>query len=388
MKKRVQFVLYMGFFTLGLILSISGPMISTIRLDINMSYSQVGLILSGYSIGVLLIALVGGYLADKYGKKPFLIIGGIILAIGLLGCMVSNSFALLMASTTFAGIGFGIYEIGINALCSDYNDSNKGSAMSLLHLTSGIGAIIGPFVVTLCLDLLKSWRIVYGILAVFPIIVTLILWQVNIDKKISNNSNNNVKHRLPLDNKFLWISGIFCFVYVGIESTASGWLPTYWQYISPKSLISASFVSIIFWSSVTAGRLVSGKIADKVGFTKFIVFASLGTMVLAISWVIVPFKIFTIIAILLLGGFLSGIFPIIMASVTTRFSSISAEVSSFVVIIGYLGGFFMPLVIGNSIDFVGIAKIPLFVCGLSLLLFVCANLVKKFESLAGRNFDG
>lgn len=377
MKKRLRWSQYIGFITIGLVSSIIGPMLSAIKLEINLSYSQAGLILSGQFLGMLLTVLIGGRLADKYGKKPFLLGGGAFLSIGLFGSMFSHSYITLLAWTVISGIGFGTYEVGINALCSDSNDSNKGTAMNFLHFFYGLGAISGPVLVTLCINLIKSWRLVYGISAFFPIIVTIMLWPLVINKNVATT---NVKHSLPYKNKFIWISGIFCFLYVGIEVSTSGWLPTYWHFISPNSLIPASLTATIFWSTLTIGRLFSGKIADKVGFGKFLIFASLGIIILSLSWAIIPFKLGILFVILLLGLALAGIFPTMMASVTSQYPHISGEISAFISIFSSLGGSLIPSAIGGSVDFIGIAKIPLLICGLSVLLFISANLMKRFDN--------
>jgi MFS family permease len=158
---RLKMSQYLGFITIGLVSSIIGPMIATIKLDIPMSYSQVGFILSGQFAGMLPTVLIGGYLSDKYGKKPILIAGGGILSLGLLGSMLSRNYTSLLIWTLIIGIGFGIYEVGINALCSDSSDSNKGGAMNYLHFFFGIGAIVGPLIVTLSLKLFSSWHLVY-----------------------------------------------------------------------------------------------------------------------------------------------------------------------------------------------------------------------------------
>ncbi|MBC8059491.1 MAG: MFS transporter [Clostridiaceae bacterium] len=376
MDKRLQWSQYIGFITIGLVSSIIGPMLSAIQSDINLNYSQAGLVLSGQFLGMLLTVIIGGYLADKYGKKLFLIVGGAFLSIGLFGSMLSHNYVNLLICTIVSGIGFGAYEVGINALCADSTDSNKGNAMNFLHFFFGLGAILGPVLATLCINLLKSWRLVYGISALFPILVTVILWPLVINKPLLTDG---VKHSIPYKNKFIWISGIFCFLYVGIEVSTSGWLPTYWKHISPNSLIPASLTATIFWSTLTVGRLFSGKLADKFGFSKFLIFTSLGVIVITLSWVLIPFKLVTLFAILLLGGFLAGIFPTMMASVTSQYPNVSGEISAFISIFASLGGFLVPSAIGRSIDFIGIVKIPLILCGLAVLLFISANLTKKFE---------
>lgn len=374
MNKRLLWPQYLGFITIGLVSSIIGPMLTAIRLDIRMDYGQAGLILSGQFLGMLPTVLISGYLADKYGKKSFLICGSIFLVAGLTGSMLSTGYITLLVWTIISGIGYGAYEVGINALCSDVNDSNKGSAMSFLHFFFGLGAILGPVLVTLCLKLINNWRFVYGITAIFPIIVAIMLLPLTIGK----NPENSTVRDLPYKSMLIWVSGILCFIYVGIEVSISGWLPAYWSSVSPHSLIPASLTATIFWITLTAGRLLCGRIVDRLGFSKFLFFACLAILILTLGWIVIPWKTWILFTAFLLGFFLSGIFPTVMASATSGYPHISGKISAFITLFASLGGSLIPSAIGKSADWAGISKFPLFICGLAVMLFLIANLRRRY----------
>ena len=111
----MTWIQYLGFITIGLISGITGPIITAIRNDISMSYTQSGIIISGQFIGMFLVVIAGGYIADRFGKKLFLIVGSILLVIGLTGSMLSFNYIELLIFIVILGIGFGIYEIGRTA---------------------------------------------------------------------------------------------------------------------------------------------------------------------------------------------------------------------------------------------------------------------------------
>ena len=67
----------------------------------------------------------------------------------------------------------------------------------------------------------------------------------------------------------------------------------------------------------------------------------------------------------------------IFCSTLTSGRLFSEEISAFISIFTSFGGSLVPTAIGSSIDFVGIAKIPVLICGLSILLFIFASLIKK-----------
>lgn len=369
MEKRLIWCQYVGFITIGLVSSIIGPMLAFIQKDIQMNYSEAGIILSGQFLGMLFTVFIGGYLADKYGKKPFLLVGSVVLILGLVSSMLSHTYMNLLIWTIVSGIGFGVYEVGINALCSDCAHSNKGSAMNFLHFFFGVGAIFGPILATLCIKLGGSWRLTFALTALLPLFVIFILAPIRIPAPKHQPTS---KHTLPYKRMFIWISGLFCFLYVGIEVSIYGWIPAYWQSMYSKSLIPASLTGSIFWFTLTIGRIVCGKFVDKIGFSKFLIGTSFGMAILTLSWSVLPSEYVILVVILLLGLFLAGIFPTLMASVTSEYPNISGEISAFISIFSALGGFFIPSAIGKSADLVGINKVPFIICGLSILLFFSA----------------
>jgi fucose permease len=366
---RIKLSQYMGFITIGLVSSIIGPMLSAISLDIQMSYSQAGLVLSGQFLGMLLTVLLGGYLADKYGNKLFLLTGGTILSLGLLGSVFSQTYLTLFVWTIVSGIGFGTYEVGINSLCSDQADSNKGRELNFLHFFFGFGAILGPILVTICLRVFDNWRFVYCIAAIFPIIVSIMLWPLLIKPKAPEPS---IKRKLPYKDSLIWISCLLIFIYVGIEVSIYGWIPQYWEKLSTQPIIPASLVSTVFWVALTLGRLISGRIVDRMGFSKFIATVSFGTLALTLVWTFTSYPLIILIIILLIGFLLSGLFPTIIASSTSNYAGISGRIVAFLSVFSSLGGFLIPSAIGKSADVIGIIKLPLIIFGLTLLLFIVA----------------
>src|SRR5437867_4703825 len=144
MKLSLLLTQYLGFVTLGMAMSVVGPLVPATRGEIPMSYLQAGTVLSGQFLGMLVTVPFGGYLADRFGKKAFLLGSGLVFAAGLFGCAASRSFPALLSSCVLAGIGGGGYEVGINALQADHAGVDSGKAMNLLHFFYGVGAIAGP----------------------------------------------------------------------------------------------------------------------------------------------------------------------------------------------------------------------------------------------------
>ncbi len=366
MNRKVLFVQYLGFITIGLVASIIGPLLMDIRNELHLSYSQAGFILSGQFIGILIAVLLGGLLADRYGKKLYLLTGSFLLFIGLFGSMLAGNYEWLLTFTIVSGVGFGTYEVGMNALCADTSDQNKGAAMNILHVFFGIGAVAAPVLATILLRITASWRPVFGLIGIFPMLVGVVLITLLLP---SGSTAPKTKQNLPYKKGFIWLAGIAIVIYIGIESTFFGWLPAYYQ--SFPSLIPASLITVVFWLALTIGRLTGSWIVGRIGLAGFlIVIPGFSTILAGIWYLYTDLSGIALSMIFLLGIVLAGFYPTVMASVTSRYSDRTAEVSAFITLFMAVGGFIIPVGIGRLADWFGIAIIPLIVLGLSLLLLI------------------
>ncbi|HEX2954444.1 MAG TPA: MFS transporter, partial [Bacillota bacterium] len=159
--RQLLFVEYLGYITIGIVANMMGPSLIAIRSSFHLNYSQSGLVLSMQFFGMLISVILGGVIADRYGKKPYILAGGLFLTAGLVGVMISGNFLTLILSIIIIGIGYGAYSVGINALGADYAGPNPGKALNLLHLFFGVGAIVSPLIVSFTQSIWQSWRPVF-----------------------------------------------------------------------------------------------------------------------------------------------------------------------------------------------------------------------------------
>ncbi|MGE5631618.1 MAG: MFS transporter [Caulobacteraceae bacterium] len=380
MKHTSKLVQYIGFISVGIIANIIGPLLPAIRTDISINYSQGGLLLSVQFIGMLVTSMIGGYFMDRSGKGPFMLAGSALIIAGLVGCMTAGSYISLYVLNLVTGFGYGIYETGINALCADSSEENKGSDMNFVHFFYGVGAIIAPLIAWFSTDYLGNWRYCFGFALIAPVIVSILLLSNKIEehKTVQNRSEQSEnKGSNPLSSLFLWTAGFAMFFYVGVEVSTGGWITVFWNTLVPGSIIPASITATIFWLFLTVGRLISGRIADHIGLTNYMLAASIGTLLLTVLWSVLPSGIWTLIIVALLGILLSGQFPTAMAVSTAHFPGKTGMTAAFISVFAGLGGFFIPSVIGRLADTFSISILPYAVLALSVLLVTFTIFVRK-----------
>ena len=367
MKNRaIVWTRYFGLFTLGVALSISGPLLPAIRSEISMSYLQAGMVASGQFLGMVITVPLGGHLADRFGKKPFLLGSGLLFVLGLIGYALSQSFPTLLASCVLAGVGGGGYEVGINALQADQVKTESGRAMNLLHFFFGIGAVAGPLLATLALETRVGWRGTFAVAAVLPALVSLALFPQHVPH--APPPTTAAKPADLFRSRALWMFAAVLALYVGLEVSISSWISTFWEHMSGTRFLTASLIPVIFWAALTAGRLLCGGLTDRIGLVRFVSFASAGTLVFGLVWALYPNPAATLAAMFALGICLAGIFPTTMAHVTGLFPGHSGKVTAFLTVFSSVGGFVLPSLLGRIADSAGVGAFPLFVVVLAALM--------------------
>jgi fucose permease len=380
MKNKLLYsILALGFISIGLTATIIGPLLISIKKEIPMSYFQSGFLVSEQFIGIIFAVIFGGYLADKFGKKIFIFSGSIFLISGLLLSYFSINYTSLALSILIIGLGFGIYDIGLNSLCldyiRDYPQNKQANIMNLLHSCYGIGAILGPSLAALSLKYLGSWRIVFAFLALFPFIVNILLLFLKYKKQIYQTGK--IKIYNILNNLKVWIYGIALFLYVGIETSINGWIPSYYEKTFNILFITPALTATVFWFFLTFGRIVLGKVIAKIGIVLYLLISGIFVMALIVSWIIYSHNILIIIIVAFIGFSISCIFPSILTIAVKEYNTNTGIINSFMFIFASFGGFFVPWSMGKIFDKTSIGFMPFSLLFLSIAFIITAIIIFK-----------
>ncbi|MEM7093276.1 MAG: MFS transporter [Actinomycetota bacterium] len=130
----------------------------SIREDFEVSASQLSWIISAYNIVVGALLMVSGRLADSIGRRRVYLPGVAIFGLGSMLCALAPSAGWLIAARVVQAVGGSITLAGgFAVMLPEFPPTRRATAIGIAGATGGLGAVVGPVVGSLLIDI-ASWR--------------------------------------------------------------------------------------------------------------------------------------------------------------------------------------------------------------------------------------
>lgn len=146
----------------------------SIREDFEVSRTALSWIISGYAITVGALLMMAGRYADSIGRRKVYLPGVAIFALGSLLCGLAPSLPLLIAARLIQGVGGAITTAsGFAVMLPEFPASRRSTAIGIAGATGALGAVAGPVIGSLLIDL-WSWRAIFLMNVPICLIVLLV----------------------------------------------------------------------------------------------------------------------------------------------------------------------------------------------------------------------
>ena len=151
------------FVLLGMPKSAFGIAWPSVAGDFGRSIGDLGLVIAVYVIGYFVSSVATGALSRRFQMGPPLMVAAALATVSLVGYAVATSWVWLLMAAAGLGLAGGIIDAGVNAVVAVRHGAR---AMGLLHAGFGVGATLGPLMMTALIETDSSWRIGFVLLAV------------------------------------------------------------------------------------------------------------------------------------------------------------------------------------------------------------------------------
>jgi DHA1 family bicyclomycin/chloramphenicol resistance-like MFS transporter len=166
------FVLVLGVLTALGPLSIDAylPALPTLERELGVPFGAGAVTLSAYFLGLAGTQLPFGVLADRVGRRPPLVGGLLLYALGSIACALAPSLPILAAARLAQGVGAAASMVVTRTLVRDlWSGREVARVLSLMTLVMGAAPVLAPLAGGALLAV-AGWRSIFGLLAVVGVV--------------------------------------------------------------------------------------------------------------------------------------------------------------------------------------------------------------------------
>lgn len=182
--------------------SIRAGILAQLGTEYQFSGAQLGVINSMWFLGFPIAMIAGGLLYHTLGPKKIMQFAFVAHAIGILLTIFSGgSYALLIISTLFIGLGNGCTEAACNPMIADtYQGSEMSKMLNRFHMWFPGGIVIGSLISKFMTDAGMSWQSQIWLILIPTLIYAYLFFGQTFPKSKSvemSNSYSKVKMGMP-----------------------------------------------------------------------------------------------------------------------------------------------------------------------------------------------
>jgi EmrB/QacA subfamily drug resistance transporter len=184
-NKGIIALLFVGVLMGALDISIVGPAIPSIELNLQIDTRFSGWIFSIYVLFNLIGISLFARLSDVFGRRNIYIIALTVFALGSLWVSLSKNFDYLLIGRAIQGFGAsGIFPVASAVVGDIFPPEKRGRILGLIGAVFGIAFLVGPFVAGILLHYF-TWNFLFIIN--LPISVVLIYYSYKILPSVPNS---------------------------------------------------------------------------------------------------------------------------------------------------------------------------------------------------------
>jgi fucose permease len=308
----IKWLTYLMFLMFAMTTDSVGLIIPEVIEEFKLSMTAAGAFHYANMIAIALAGIFLGYLADRLGRKKTIILGLILFALNSYLFIVGNNFMFFIMLLVISGAAIGIFKTGALALVGDISRSTTEhtATMNTVEGFFGVGAIIGPAIVTWLLGGGFSWKWIYIIAGTICVLLIATAMLVKYPKTVkSMDEPIDLKRTMGMMKNLYALGFSFgIFLYVAAECAIYVWMPTLFEGYSGSFTFIVAYATSIFFILRVIGRFLGAWVLARFNWTSVMALFSLSIFICFIGSMIGGLS-YGIWLLPLSGLFMSMIYP-------------------------------------------------------------------------------
>lgn len=368
-------IIYITFISLGLPDSLLGCAWPSMYVAFGVPIASAGVVSMVIAGGTIVSSLLSERLIRRFGTAAITVVSVAMTAAALLGISLSGSFAMVILFAIPLGLGAGSVDAALNNFVALHY---RAVHMNWLHCFWGIGASIGPIIISYFMASSGGWSAGYRAISLIQFALSAILvgslplWKKarptgrRLDEGDAPSVSIAKLLRLPAAKSTLL--SFFC--YCSIETTVGLWGSIFLVVVrSVQADVAARWISL-YYIGITVGRFVSGVLSTGLSSIQMLRLGQ-GLIGVGIVLLLLPFSGSVLMAgLFLIGLGCAPIYPTLLHETPRSFGKANSQaMMGLQMATAYLGSTLMPPLFGWLGAMLGYGLLPLYL-GLFLALMV------------------
>jgi len=355
--------------------------------DLGTSGANAGIISMILSGSTILASFLCDKMLRKLGAGKLTLVSLIAMAVSLWGYSISTHLIHLCLWSIPLGLAMGFLDATLNNVVAL---KYQAKHMNWLHAFWGVGAAIGPVIMSTFLIRQNDWQGGYRFMGLILLIFIVLffalfkLWKQV--ENLSTDSSGESGEALSLP-QILKLTGVkqslfLFFCYTTIEATVGLWVSSYLVIIRDLPEETAALWVALYFGGITVGRFMAGFLTMKLSHKQLI---NLGSGLIGLGVIILFLPIptnFLLLALFLIGFGCAPIFPSLIHETPSNFGTDKAQsIIGVQMAFAYTGSMLMPPLFGLLAEFASYRLFPVYIGVFLVVMMVMAKwLYQKISS--------
>jgi fucose permease len=268
--RTIRWLTYAMFLMFAMTTDSVGVIIPRLIEDYDLGLTAAGAFHYATMAGIALAGLGLGFLADRLGRKTALLLGLGSFGAASLGFLAGDAFMVFVVLLFVSGLAIGVFKTAAIALIGDISATTREhtTTMNLVEGFFGVGAIIGPAIVTLLLAEGLSWKGVYVLAGAMSLVLVLGATLVRYPQPTRLETPPRMSAALGLmRDPYVMGFSTAAMLYVGVETAIYVWMPTFLQGYDGSWTLLAAYALSAFFVLRAAGRFLGAWLLSRLRWT-------------------------------------------------------------------------------------------------------------------------
>lgn len=387
-KNTTVIALFVNYILQGMAAIIISQHMDNLVGQYNSTVKNLTLVISSIGLGRILVLYASGYISDRYGRKPIILMGMFSYLIFFAGLILSKNIYTAAFSALFAGFANAFLDTGTYPAVAEIYPDQAGS----IGVFNKAFISIGQFSLPILVAYLSTNNLYFGYS--FILCIAIVVLNIGVvmfckfpspsDIKIEQENENTEKlfteaPKMKVEGFALFTLG---FTIVTIFNIIAWWLPDYGVQVAgmahEASLKLVSLYSLGSFISVFVTAYLSRKLRNN---TQILFWCSVLTVGVLALMVVFPSELMCKIGALGIGFFAAGgIWQLALAIMLEMFPERKGHVTSIYTLATSISVMIMPYITGLVVD-VGVYYVMVLNLIIAIVSLGCGYIVYKRYNL-------